>query len=125
MERPYWCMTPDEMATWDAAHRHAEEVREREPEEGREGMSSTSLERETVDLAENIYVLAGRELARQYAKWGDQNHDPTYWLGILGEEFGEVCKAVIERREPDDVIRELVQVIAVAIRMAERITRTT
>lgn len=87
-------------------------------------MESTSLERETVDLAENIYVLVGRELARQHKKWGDQNHDPVYWIGILGEEFGEVCKAVIEARDPNDAIREIVQVIAVAIRLAERITRS-
>ncbi len=86
--------------------------------------SSNALERETADIAETLHVLTNRELARQYAKWGDQHHDLPYWLGILGEEFGEVCKAVIEFKSPDDVVRELVHLMAVAIRVAERATRT-
>lgn len=86
-------------------------------------VETTTLERDTAELAGNVYVLVHRELGRQHAKWGDQHHDPTYWLGILGEEYGEVCKAVIEHRPPDDIVREVVQVIAVAIRLAERATR--
>jgi hypothetical protein len=52
----------------------------------------------------------------------------THWgikLGVLGEEFGEVCKAVIEtypdRLPSSDVYQELVQVAAVAVSMAESI----
>lgn len=39
----------------------------------------------------------GREVDHQLRKWGEQYHSPDYWLGIVGEEFGEVAKAVIER----------------------------
>lgn len=56
------------------------------------------------------------ERARQVEKWGEQHHDATYWLGILVEEIGEVAKAVIEHR-PEDAVRELVQVAAVALAM--------
>jgi len=36
------------------------------------------------------------ERRRQDAKWGEQNHNDYYWLGILAEEFGEAAKALIE-----------------------------
>jgi len=82
-----------------------------------------SLEAQTADLAETVYVLVNRELARQHHKWGDQHHELPYWLGILGEEYGEVCRAVIESKPADVTVREVVQLIAVAIRLAERATR--
>jgi NTP pyrophosphatase (non-canonical NTP hydrolase) len=41
-----------------------------------------------------VSVVAER--IRQDAKWGQQNHEPALWLGILGEEFGELCQAVNE-----------------------------
>lgn len=36
------------------------------------------------------------ERRRQDAKWGEQNHNDYYWLGILTEEVGEAAKALIE-----------------------------
>jgi len=39
-------------------------------------------------------VIAERE--RQESKWGPQHHSPMEWLTILGEEFGEACRAVLE-----------------------------
>jgi hypothetical protein len=39
-------------------------------------------------------IAAERE--RQDAKWGEQNHDPFKWCVILGEEVGEVNRAVCE-----------------------------
>lgn len=36
------------------------------------------------------------ERKRQDEKWGQQDHDASLWLGILGEEFGELCEAVNE-----------------------------
>lgn len=53
------------------------------------------------------------EQTRQVQKWGVQLHDPTHWGIILGEEFGEVCRAIYEKKE-DNYIEELVQVAAVA-----------
>lgn len=58
------------------------------------------------------------ERIAQDNKWGEQNHTPLYWLGILGEEYGEVCKAVIEG-DMVAAMQELVQVAAVAQAMYE------
>ncbi len=37
-----------------------------------------------------------QERERQDRLWGIQNHHPERWLTILGEEYGEACKAVLE-----------------------------
>jgi hypothetical protein len=36
------------------------------------------------------------ERQKQDEKWGVQNHEPSFWMCILGEEYGEVCKEVCE-----------------------------
>ena len=36
------------------------------------------------------------ERKRQEEKWGSQTHDPSWWLTILAEEFGEAARAVLE-----------------------------
>jgi hypothetical protein len=36
------------------------------------------------------------ELCRQVARWGVQSHSQQNWYAILGEEFGEVGKAICE-----------------------------
>jgi len=75
-----------------------------------------------------------QERKRQEAKWGEQNHDPVYWLGILGEEFGELCQAVNEtvfdngpeeRKKGgyENMRAEAVQVAAVAIAFVEYLDR--
>lgn len=74
------------------------------------------------------------ERQRQDAQWGEQNHAPQFWVGIMGEEFGEYCQAVnetvfdngpIERAKggPDNMIRELVHVAAVAVSAIECLMR--
>lgn len=62
------------------------------------------------------------ERLKQDLRWGVQDHDPTYWLGILGEEFGEVCKEIIEY-DYEKAREELVQVAAVAVGMIEYLDR--
>lgn len=37
------------------------------------------------------------ERMSQEGKWGSQNHDPLMWLAILGEEYGEVARAILEK----------------------------
>lgn len=74
-------------------------------------------------------VLAERE--RQDKKWGEQNHIPPIWLGILGEEFGELCEAVNETGFSygtelggyENMKREAIQVAAVAIGFLECLER--
>lgn len=72
----------------------------------------------------------------QDEKWGEQNHDPFKWLCILGEEVGEVNKAICDAfqwNEKDteqfnilklrDYRAELIQVAAVAVSMIECLDR--
>ena len=62
------------------------------------------------------------ERHRQDKKWGVQVHDPVSWLVILGEEFGEVAKAICEKDERE-YRKELVQVAAVAVAAVEEFDR--
>lgn len=63
------------------------------------------------------------ERDRQQQKWGIQTHTIAEWLMILGEEYGEACKAGNEsyfRDEPLGRLRkELVQTAAVALAIIE------
>jgi len=77
-------------------------------------------------------VLAER--SRQDEKWGEQNHHPMVWMGILGEEFGELCQAVNEttfdngpaekvKGGYDNMRAEAIQVAAVAVAFVEMLDR--
>lgn len=71
-----------------------------------------------------ILRAVSEERDRQDAKWGgipgiERRDDHTY-AAVLGEEFGEVCRAWLERRT-DELLDELVQVAAVAIAWAEEL----
>jgi hypothetical protein len=68
------------------------------------------------------YKAIEAERERQDKKWGPQNHDDLYWLGILMEEVGEVAQHVIEDRDPYNN-QELVEVAAVAVAWLEAIRR--
>jgi hypothetical protein len=74
------------------------------------------------------------ERVRQESMWGQQNHSPLIWLGILAEEFGEAAReandihfkntkkysiAELEQRYRT----ELIQVAAVAVAMVESLDR--
>jgi hypothetical protein len=63
-----------------------------------------------------------KERARQDKRWGPQNHDDLYWLGILMEEVGEAAKYVIERNSAF-THREVVEVCAVALAWLECMER--
>lgn len=52
------------------------------------------------------------ELGRQRDEWGEQRHDPAVWYLIVGEEMGEVAKALVETRPGAEARREIVQAIA-------------
>lgn len=79
-----------------------------------------------------IHVLEERN--RQDAKWGEQNHEQSVWLGILTEELGEYAQAINETvfdNGPDErakggienMYRELSHVAAVAIAAMECLIR--
>ncbi len=67
------------------------------------------------------------ERAAQDVKWGEQNHAPQTWIEILGEEFGETCKASLEHRHGGrpiiEYMREMIQTAAVAIAALETMRR--
>lgn len=74
------------------------------------------------------------ERKRQDEKWGIQDHDPTVWVGILGEEFGEFCQAVNEtwfdngpeakqKGGYENMRAEAVQIAAVAVQIVECLDR--
>ena len=66
------------------------------------------------------WVLAERQ--RQDTKWGQQDHNDLYWLGILMEEVGELSKAIIEGNNPARN-KELVEAMAVCAAWLECIER--
>lgn len=37
-----------------------------------------------------------KERDRQDKLWGEENHMPYFWTGLIGEEFGELCEAISE-----------------------------
>ena len=63
------------------------------------------------------------ERDRQRQIWGIQSHGINSWMMILGEEFGEACKAGNEayfREGPlENLRKELIQTIAVAVAIIE------
>ncbi|BFH59424.1 MazG-like family protein [Paenibacillus azoreducens] len=82
----------------------------------------------------NPWVSVAKERQRQEEKWGQQDHEPMMWMGILGEEFGELCQAVNEthfdngpeaRKKGgyENMREEAVQVAAVAISFIEALDR--
>jgi NTP pyrophosphatase (non-canonical NTP hydrolase) len=64
------------------------------------------------------------ERCRQDEKWGgvpgiERRDDHTY-AAVLGEEYGEVCRAWLER-DTDELRAELIQVAAVALAWIEEL----
>lgn len=54
----------------------------------------------------------------EHRDWNDLE-----WLAILGEEFGEVCKAMCERDTPEHLREELIQVAAMACAWSDAVAR--
>ena len=70
--------------------------------------------------------------SKQDIKWGEQNHSLERWLAILGEEYGEACRAVLELKPIKETIpgawdlklrEELIQIAAVAAAFLEYLQR--
>lgn len=69
--------------------------------------------------------MVQKELSAAKAKFPTWPIDPIHALAILGEEFGELTKAVVEatyepwKANSEDVLKEAVQTAAMAIRFIE------
>lgn len=74
-------------------------------------------------VLEDVLSEIREERERQVAKWGDQSHKPyPVWVTILGEEFGEAAKEVLEERH-QELYDELIQTAAVAVAFAEALIK--
>ena len=72
--------------------------------------------------------LVQQELDRQTLLYGTQMHDPNFWYVILGEEVGEVARAIYDMKSKKvgsvaNYRDELIQVAAVAVAMLESFER--
>jgi len=67
--------------------------------------------------------LVNLERDKQDQKWGEQNHFPLRWLGILMEEVGETATECINNNPSHNLGHEIVQVAAVAKAMYESLER--
>lgn len=84
-----------------------------------------------IEVQVNIINNVLKERNRQDAKWGEQNHNPQFWTGILGEEYGEFCEAINEtvfnngtdKGGYDNMKNEAIHVAAVAIGFLECLER--
>jgi len=65
-----------------------------------------------------IFEAVRKERKNQDEIWGDQNHEPLYWMGILTEEVGEYAKSII-CGDMEGMQEELIQIAAVAIAALE------
>ena len=65
------------------------------------------------------------ERNNQEAKWGEQHHEEVTWYVILGEEFGEIGKAINEKRlekgTAKEIKKEIIQTAAVCVAWLENI----
>ena len=72
-------------------------------------------------LASVIDILDER--ARQDQKWGEQqHHSRAEWAVILGEEFGEVCRDILERAPREKLQAEITQCAAVCLAWLEALS---
>lgn len=82
-------------------------------------------------MLDSVLIDVRAERDRQDRKWGEQNHNLMVWLAVLGEEYGESCKAALDSRVGSktgkatlaDVRMELVQTAAVAVAAIECLDR--
>lgn len=69
------------------------------------------------------------ERQRQDEKWGITDHSASVWGMIIGEEYGEMCKAINEfmfnpsRKTEDDIYKEAIQTMASCMAMLECVER--
>ncbi len=79
------------------------------------------------DVQDKVIEDVRLERYAQDQKFGVQNHANDFWALILGEEVGEVSKAILENQfygtSESHIRAELIQVAAVAIAIVECIDR--
>ena len=71
----------------------------------------------------NFARAVTQEHVNQFGKWGYQEHTLPEWLMFIGEELGEVNKAVAEFMyrggDPKDIYKEAIQTATLLLKLAE------
>lgn len=82
--------------------------------------SEMILDMELMPSPDEIIKAIAEERNRQDQKWGAnrQLRDDT-WASIAGEEVGEVAEAVLGAHPDEDLLAEIIQVVAVGIAIPE------
>lgn len=96
-----------------------------------QGLPKTTTDEVLNETQTKVIEAVLLERKRQDAIWGEQNHPPHYWTGILGEEYGELCEAINEtvfdngsdRGGYENMRAEAIHVAAVAIGFLECLER--
>ena len=99
--------------------------------EGLDWIRERKMRKEMSEIQKRVITAVLLERKRQDSKWGEQNHPPHYWTGILGEEYGELCEAINEtvfgnwsdKGGFENMRREAIHVAAVAIGFLECLER--
>lgn len=68
-------------------------------------------------LCEDALDMIALEDVKQIEKWDNQKHHIHKWMVILGEEYGELCLAVLGC-QLKDIITEATHVATVALKIA-------
>ncbi len=82
-----------------------------------------------MEIKEKIISDVLKERIRQDKKWGKQNHLSVVWLSIIGEEYGEMCKAVNELglcadyKKEQEIYQEAIHTMASCMAMLECMER--
>lgn len=81
------------------------------------------------EQAARALSLVLEERTRQDIRFGPPDNDALTWLAVLGEEYGELCQAVLQTHYVGNKAKhlkaELIQVIAVGLAYLEQIERET
>lgn len=74
-----------------------------------------------INTTESVLAEVKEHRKFQDQRWGQQDHDPFFWLAILVEEVGEVAEALVRGQQTSerDYRTELLQVAAVAVAAVE------
>lgn len=73
-------------------------------------------------LKDADFALLIEEDSAQLSKWGLQAHSMFEWLAFITEELGELSQAMSEFRyrngDPEDIVKEAVQVATLSLKLA-------
>jgi hypothetical protein len=96
-------------------------------------MTPFNGECEDCDSLPSIYWEVRREQQKTEVRFGEQNHSPADWMLVVGEEFGEAQKELVEillfpsesnrRRRLHNYRAELIQLANVVVKAIESYDR--